>query len=599
MKKRTDQQITFRKRIILSVFVQIFCMFIVILKLINIQIINTDNYKLLSDKNRIRTIPLIPDRGEILDEFGEKIVSNQKIYKLILDKNFATKSNIAYITEKMAEILPKRKLNQINFNNFNQAILLDKISWEEISKLSFYIYQMPGVSIEPYMERSSKNPEAFSHLVGMLIDDPKTNILGYKCGTSGIEEYSNEMLKGTLGRQDVEVNSIGKIIRTINTVHPISGNNVNLTINRELQIFIYNLFEKEEYKAGACVVLDTETGEIKALVSFPGYNFLKISASYWNELVRNKLKPLNNRAICGLYPPGSVFKLIPAIATLENEKTENFVTNCNFIYKFGNHDFHCWKKQGHGTIGIETAISASCDIFFYKVSQILGMNEIAKYGKMLGLGSKTGIEISGESQGIMPNPSWKKSVYKKPWYPYETILSAIGQGSVLTSPIQLVKMTAIIANGGHDINVTLFKQSNSKENIQKLPIKDSTLNTIRLAMRTVCNSWPGTAYSNVSRLKLKTIISGKTGTSQVVRITKKQRENNSYKNELKKWAERDHALFVGFAPFENPKYSVAVVLEHECSGSKTAAVFAAKVLEKALEIFNERNKEQITQTYDD
>ena len=574
------------KRVIFTILCEFIAILILIIKLTNIQVINTDNYKLLSDKNRIRIIPLIPERGIIFDAYGNKIVENKKIYKLIIDKTYAT--NILYIQKKISSILPDRVLEKVNFNNFQQAVLLDKITWEEISKLSFHIHEMPGVSVESYMERYSKNPEPFAHLIGILIDDPDANIFGYKRGDSGIEAFSNSELKGELGRKDVEVNSIGKIIKTLNVINPIPGNEIELSVIAELQEYIYNLM-KEKYKAGACVVVDVNTGEIKALVSYPSFNFTKIYKKYWDTLVSDKLKPLNNRTISGLYPPGSVFKIASGIAISESVDS-NLNVNCYGVFPLGDHEFHCWKKQGHGEVDLRKAISNSCDIFFYKNSQIAGIKSIDKYATILGLGEKTGIEISGESQGLIPSPLWKKSTYSKPWYPYETIISAIGQGSVLTTPIQLAKMTAIVANGGNSMNLTLFKNKTPIK--KKVKISDKTLNEIREAMHDVCSIWGGTAFYNISKLKLHRSFAGKTGTSQVVRITKQQRESNTYKNELKQWEERDHALFVGFSPFESPKYAVVVILEHECSGSREAAPFGAKVLNKIFEIEEKYQKEK-------
>jgi len=569
------------KRIIFTVICEFIATMVLILKLTNIQVINTCNYKLLSDKNRIRIIPLIPERGLIFDTYGNIIVENRKIYKLIIDKNYAT--NVRYLRKKISKILNGRPLEKVNFNNFQQAVLLDKITWDEISKLSFYIHEMPGISIESYMERYSNNPEAFAHIIGLLIDDPDANIFGYKKGDSGIEEFENEKLKGELGRKDVEVNSIGKIIKTLNTIPSIPGEPLELSIVAELQHYIYNLM-KEKYKAGACVVIDVNTGEIKALVSYPSFNFTKVSKKYWDELISNKLKPLNNRAISGLYPPGSIYKIASSIAISESIQ-KNTDINCNGIFQFGNHDFHCWKKHGHGEVNFRKAIASSCDIFFYKNSQIAGINTIATCSHLLGLGEKTNIEISGESSGLIPSPEWKKKIYSKPWYPYETIISSIGQGSVLTTPIQLAKMISIIANGGFDLKLTIFKDKGKLK--KKIPISEKTLSDIQNALHDVCSIFGGTAFYNISKLKLNLSIAGKTGTSQVVRITKQQRENNTYKNEFKPWEERDHALFVGYAPFDTPKYAIAVILEHECSGSKEAAPFGAKVLKKILEIEEE------------
>lgn len=546
-----------------------------------LQIFKHDDYSVLSDKNRIRVFPIIPSRGEILDCLGKVIVYNKYIYKLVLDKDY--KSYIKEIIKKISHVLQIENIDPDMQGKANQVVLVEDLDWSQIARISIFLSTMPGVSIERYIEREGVNEKAFCHVVGYTADDPSVNILGYKAGVVGIEKEKNEDLKGELGQKSVEVNVIGKMVRDLNEVKPTRGRNVNLAIDLSLQESIYSMFS--EYKAGACVVMDVFTGQIKAMVSYPGYSTKDFVGKGWEDLQNDSLKPLTNRVIAGTYPPGSVFKLITAIAMLETGDINNFHSvNCSQVYKFGDHDFHCWKKGGHGLVDLKRAISESCDIFFYSASRVIGIQKIAEYARLFGLGERTGIELSFEQKGLIPDPVWKKAVYKEPWYPYETIITAIGQGSVLTTQIQLAKMAAIIANGGFNVCPTLMKKD-ELELLDKIGISESTLNFISEAMSDVCNKPTGTAYWSLLRNRVGIKIAGKTGTSQVVRITKKERESGEYKDfESKPWDQRDHALFVGFAPIDFPKYSIAVILEHEISGSRTAAPFAAKALKNALSL---------------
>lgn len=590
MRSNSDIYEIISKRSLIISIIELLCFIGLIIRLGYLQIFKFNDFRVLSDKNRIRVLPIIPGRGKILDCNGREIVYNKHVYKLILDKEY--KSNIKSVYAKISKILPYKTIMPIDKNEkLFQIVLMDDLTWDEIAKLSISVSNMPGISIEKYIERKCDDIEAFSHIVGYTADDSDFNVLGYKKGVIGIEYEMNDILKGSLGQKSVEVNVIGKPIRELQVSIPSYGEDISLSINYDLQKYIYEAFK--EYKAGACVVIDIFTGEIKAMVSYPGYDCYNFSQENWKALNNNDLKPLNNRAISCLYPPGSVFKLITAVALLESNIRSDYSVQCNHVYKLGNHDFHCWKKGGHGLVNLERAISESCDIFFYHAAKNVGINRIEYYAKLFGLGQKTGIEFSNEVSGLIPGIEWKKNVFKKPWYPYETILTAIGQGSVLTTPLQLAVITAMIANGGFKIKPTILKVKDL-DLLERINVSEANLNIISKCMFNVCNRAFGTAYWSLIRQMKVTPISGKTGTSQVVAITKLEREDGSYKNfQNKDWEQRDHALFVGYAPVIAPKYAVAVILEHEVSGSKYAAPFAAKVLQEVLRLDKESNLAQV------
>lgn len=576
MMNKNDAYTTISRRSFIIGGIKVLSFGALITRLGYLQLHRFNDYKLLSDKNRIRVLPVIPARGEILDAIGRNIVHNKYIYKLVMDKEYRSSLNEVY--EKISKILYIKSFKRPDIScKTNQFVLVEDLTWSEIAKLSIFISNMPGVSIERYTDRECVNEEAFCHVVGYTADDPYENILGYKAGVIGIEKEKNDILRGELGEKSVEVNVIGKMVRDLDSSPPTSGKNVELSINLDVQEFVYSLFQ--EYHAGACVVMDIFTGEIVAMVSYPGYGFKNFSTQTWESLKNDPLKPLTNRVIYGAYPPGSVFKLVTAIALLESGKVHDVGNvNCSQVYRLGNHDFHCWRKGGHGSVDLRRAIAESCDIFFYSASRIAGIQKISEYAKILGFGERTGIELSGEHRGLIPDPEWKRSVYKEPWYPYETILSAIGQGSVLTTQLQLVRAVSIIANGGFKIQPTLIKR-NELELLERVEISESTLSFVSECMSDVCNKPNGTAYWSLLRNNIKGVLAGKTGTSQVVRITKEERESGTYKDfNSKPWEQRDHALFVGFAPVASPKYAVSVILEHEISGAKFAAPFAAKVL---------------------
>lgn len=548
-----------------------------------LQLFRFQDYKVLSDKNRIRVFPILPSRGEILDELGKPIVRNRYIYKLILDKEY--KADINDIMNTLSSIFPDKIVARPDFSGkVSQVVLVDNLTWSEIAQLSIFIATMPGVSIERYTERQIVgNEAAFSHIAGYTADDQFTNVLGFKSGVIGMEKELDDVIKGELGEKSVEVNVIGKLVRDLDVTHPKAGANVKLSINYDLQEYAYNLFKECEYRAGSCVVMDIFTGQVKAMVSFPGYHPSEFGAGGWERFKSDTMRPLTNRAICGEYPPGSAFKLITAIAFLESVAGgASYSTDCYGVYTVGDNDFHCWRRGGHGNVDVRRALVESCDIFFYSISRTVGMKKIAEYARLFGFGQKTGAGFSYERPGLIPDPDWKRAVYKQPWYPYETILSAIGQGGVLSTAMQLAVMVSMIANGGFNVKPTMI-WSDELELLDKVGVSDRTISTMYSSMVDVCNKPYGTAYWSLIRSGLKSKIAGKTGTSQVVRITRKQRESGEYKDfDSQPWEQRDHALFVGFAPVNDPKYAVSVILEHEISGSKAAAPFAARVLDAAV-----------------
>ena len=422
-------------------------------------------------------------------------------------------------------------------------------------------------------------PVEFSHVTGYTAkSDDNFHIL---LGKTGVEYSLNKELIGSIGNIQTEINAVGKKIRVIDSVAPISGNDVVLTINSEMQKYIYDLIVHE--KAGACVVLNVTDGSVVSLVSVPGFDANVISSKLthkqWNDIKSDKLTPLLNRVTTGLYPPGSIFKIVTAFAAL----SEGIISPSDTVFCSGNivmdnHTFHCWNRYGHGRVNVYDAIKFSCDCYFFEISKKLGIDNIVKYAKKFGFGSKTGIELPSENAGLLPSKEWKFLRYRNSWKPYETLITGIGQGALLSTLLQSATMFGKIYSNNYDFSPTLIRKPDfyhKKTSVD--PIIGKNINVIKDALYQVCNS----GGSATKSCQTEYGISGKTGSSQVRRI--KDNEAGIDKN-LLPWHHRDHAFFVGCAPYKNPKYIVAVMIEHGGWGSTTAAPIARKIFDKLMEM---------------
>ncbi len=558
-------------------------------RLFDIQITNSSKYKTLSKNNQINVEILYPIRGIIKDRKGNIIASNLKVFDLYiipeqtknLNKALNDLSNFIDLDFKT-----KRKIINLSkmVKKFEKIKVQENLDWKTLEMLETNKNYLEGISLVEDFQRIYPQNESFSHLLGYVNKPSKKDLnLPYisnmpllNIGKQGLEKTFNELLVGQPGNREVEVNSSGRIIREISKNLSTKGKELNLSIDSKIQKYLTSRIA--EHKAGSIVLLDIETGEILSMVSTPNFNsnliIKKPNVDYWNSLLNNSLSPLTNRSIQGLYAPGSTFKMIVAIAALKDGLIDkNDKVFCEGKLEFGDRFFHCWKTKGHGNMDIVSAIQESCDVFFYNLSIKVGIDRIAEVAKDFGLGQTYNVELLNQKEGIIPNKKWKKNTYKESWYGGETLNAAIGQGYVLTSPLQLAIMTARIASGGKKIDPSILKIS-KKTSFNNMNKYAESLKIINEAMFKVVNESKGTAInSKASNFNF----SGKTGTSQVKKITMAERESDNFRKKEIEWKNRDHALFVGYMPSEKPKYSLSVVIEHGGSGASTAAPIARDV----------------------
>ena len=560
-------------------------------RLYNIQIKNSEKYKTLSKNNQIDVEILYPLRGKILDTNDNILANNKKVFDIyIIPENT---SNINKTLNQVSSILEisfpkKRKIIELSkkVKKFEKIKIFENINWEDLEKIESKKFDIEGIFISQDYMRVYNYDNIFSHVLG-YINKPNekelslpfiTNMPNLDIGKEGIEKSFNEMLVGKSGQREIEVNSSGRIIREISRLDSQQGKNIKLTLDLRLQEYALNLLNS--HRAGSIVVMNNNNGHILCMASTPSYNPNKIikkpNKDYWNSILENKLSPLTFRSVQGLYSPGSTFKMVVAIAALYhgviNESTSHF---CGGKVSLGDRLYHCWKTNGHGTMNVENAIKESCDVFFYEISKQVGIDRISKVAKEFGLGQVYNIPLSNQKKGIIPSKKWKKENLDESWYPGETLISAIGQGFVLTNPLQLANMTSIIASGGNVITPKLINDGKI-DNFKRLEKYKSAINIVKKSMFKVVNENKGTAFKSKSE---EVNFSGKTGTSQVTRITVAERESEDFRKKEVEWNKRDHALFVGYMPYDKPKYSISVVIEHGGSGASTAAPIAKQVFQ--------------------
>ena len=578
---------------------QIFLLLIIIARLYYLQVYQADKYKTLSDENRISTRLLVPPRGVIYDRHGEMLATNRQNFQAMIVAEQTT--NVQETLDAFKKIMPLSEAEEDRIKkdlkknrSFVPIKIKDNLDWEEVSKIQLNAPDLPGIIIDEGLSRYYPLGEKTAHVIGYVSsvseqdirkeDDPLLEVPGFKIGKAGIEKLHEKKLRGKGGNLKLEVNAYGRVMKEIERIDGVPGNRLDLSIDARLQTKAYDLFGEE---AGAAVLIDVYSGEILAFVSTPAYNpnliTQGVSAKEWAELNQNEYKPLMNKVLSGQYSPGSTFKMVVALAALESgaitPQTRSFCAGKMFL---GNHAFHCWKKEGHGYLDVVQALQHSCDIFFYETAQKVGINKIAEMAKRFGLGQKINIGLENEKEGLIPDTEWKRKRFGEPWQLGESLISGIGQGYILTTPIQLVTMTARIANGGYNI-VPTFEKRSEKPKLQRMNISANNIALVKEGMFDVVNVPSGTALGarfDFNGLKM----AGKTGTTQVRRITMKERQSGIVRQEDLPWKYRNHALFVGYAPHDNPRYAVAVLVEHGRSGSAVAAPIGGKLLLEALKL---------------
>ena len=560
-------------------------------RLYNIQIKNSDKYKTLSKNNQIDIEIIYPVRGKIIDIKNNILVNNRKVYDVyIIPENTSDINKTLNQISKLKKIdfAKKRKIIELSkkVKKFEKIKIFENLEWNDLEKIEVNKLSIPGIFISQDYMRVYNYGNIFSHLLG-YINKPNeseislpfiTNMPDLDIGKEGLEKNFNPILVGKAGQREIEVNSFGRIIREISRVDSVRGNDLQITLDLRLQEYALNLLNS--YKAGSIVVMNIENGHVLCMASTPSYNPNKIvtkpNKEYWDSILKNKLSPMTFRSVQGLYAPGSTFKMIVAIAGLYygaiDGNTNHF---CNGKISLGERLYHCWKNNGHGLMNIERAIQESCDIFFYEISKKIGIDKISKVAKDFGLGKVYDIPLNNQKVGIVPSKKWKKDNLGESWYPGETLISAIGQGFVLTNPLQLATMTSIIASNGKKIEPNIL-QNRGEINFKKLDKYNEAIKIIKKSMFKVVNEAKGTAFKSRSDL---VDYSGKTGTSQVRRITVEERESDDFRKKEVEWKKRDHALFVGYMPSDKPKYAISVVIEHGGSGASTAAPIAKQIFQ--------------------
>lgn len=562
-------------------------------------------YKALSDENRIKVQFLLPKRGLIKDRSGKILADNQQTYRLMIVPDQT--QNVRATLEKFSTYYPldfedrEALIESMRYKpKFLASTVVDGLSWKEVCHLEASMRDFPGCFIERGWSRFYPYGLATAHLIGYVQtpsrDDQNKNSLyrlaDFRLGKSGIEKRFDEPLRGHVGYRRIEVNSRTRTVQELACQESEPGSNTDLTIDLDLQNYVQNRMSQE--KSGSCAVLDVKSGEVLALTSSPSFDanlFTNgIRSKDWKELSSNPYGCLHNKSIHGLYPPGSLFKMVVALAAFESGiVSPTHSSFCKGHIDVGSHRFHCWHKQGgHGRVSIVNALAQSCDIYFYEVAQLIGAERIKNMALRLGFGLESGIELPYEKSGLIPSSEWKQRVRGKKWVRGDTVNLSIGQGALLSTPLQLAVMTARLASlDGKAVSPTLLKSSGAP--FEDLNIKKLHLDLIRKGLDRTVNSPYGLAYRN-RIIEPGFAMAGKTATCQVRRISMAERKKGIIHNNQRPWEHRDHALFSGFAPAHNPKYALAIVVEHGGSGGRIAAPIGRDILLKTQKIMSTKKK---------
>lgn len=568
-----------------------------------LQVVESNRYRVLADENRISLRLLPPPRGRVLDRRGVPLAVNVQNYRIVIVPEEADDvENMLARLDRLVEVPEhdrRRILREVRRRRaFVPVTVRDNLSWEEVSRIEVNAPDLPGINIDVGQTRNYPFAGSAVHALGYvasvsereLTGDPLLELPGFRIGKNGIERQYDLQLRGTAGNAEVEVNAVGRVIRELRRQEGQPGQDVHLTVDVGLQEFVTNRVAQE--RRAAVVVMDAHKGDVLAMVSTPTYDpnaFNEgLSGKAWNRLITNPDTPLTNKAIAGQYAPGSTYKIAVALAALEANIAPSVRTSCYGHIQLGNQKFHCWKKGGHGSVDLIDAIKGSCDIYFYELAKKVGIDRIAAMSRRLGLGQSLNLDMPGERNGLIPTKAWKQATIGVPWQLGETLVAGIGQGYVLATPLQLAVMTARLVNGGVAVTPRLTLAPPGVDPVDEPPREFKSIGISDWARRTVIqgmvevvnNPQGGTAWR--SRIQEKQFaMGGKTGTSQVRRISLAERDRGVRKNHERPWRERDHALFVGFAPTDAPRYVVSVVVEHGGGGSKAAAPIARDVLLEA------------------
>ena len=599
MNRNTEKSRLLTRRTAVIVIANILLFFVLLFRLYYLQVYEASKYKTMSDENRISTRFMLAPRGTIYDRNGEVIAKNEQDFQAVMLAEQTP--DIAGTIEKFSEIIElsdedKAKIEQSvkKRKRFIPIRLKSNLSWDDVSKLMLRSPDISGIEIDEGLSRIYPYSDIYAHVLGYVgpiaekdkndqKDNPLYMVPGFKIGKSGLEKFYDYKLQGKSGTVKLEVNAYGRVMKEIERQAGEEGESITLTVDTRLQKAATEAFGSN---SGAAVVLDVKSGEILAMVSVPSFNpnlFTNgISYKHWNELLNNERNPLIDKAVSGQYSPGSTFKIVVALAALEagviNANTRYY---CNGAMKVGTSRFHCWKHVGHGSLNVVEALKYSCDIFFYETALRLGIDKIHNMAVKLGMGQVLNVGLDNEKSGLIPSKAWKKARYDALWTQGDSANAGIGQGYVLVTPLQLVTMLARVVNGGYEIKPTFVKRKNKK--IKRLDIATRNIELVKQGMFEVVNGVGGTAGKAKFNLD-GARMGGKTGTTQVRRISMRERRTGIISDNNLPWRLRNHAWFMGYAPADNPRYAVAVIVEHGSSGSGVAAPIAGKILQEAIKL---------------
>ncbi len=591
-----------------------------------LQVDQADQFRLLAEENRINIRLIPPARGEVFDRNGKRLAQNVPSYRIVLVREDA--GNIDDVLARLGRLVTldeddiERALAEMKRSApFLPVTVAENVGWDDLSRVSVNAPALPGITPEVGLTRVYPQGSDFAHVLGYVgpvsdydlskLEDPDQllRIPRFQIGKVGVEAKEEARLRGKAGAKRVEVNATGRVMRELDRQEGHAGSDLQLTIDADLQNYVQARLDGESASA---VVIDCETGDLVACSSAPTFDpnlFVRgISVADYRALTDNKYRPLANKSVQGTYPPGSTFKMMTAMAALE----EGLMRPDDTVYCPGHLEvsgrrFHCWKRAGHGWVDLQQSLKQSCDVYYYDLALKVGIEKISAMAERFGLGIRHDLPMSAVAGGLAPTKDWKAATYGEPWVIGDTVNSSIGQGFTLTSPLQLAVMTARLATG-RAVTPRLIKSIDGVEQPsgrgESLGMNENNLRKMRRGMFDVVNDRRGTAYG--SRIISETLrMAGKTGTSQVRNITAAERRAGVIRNSDLPWERRDHALFVNFAPFDAPKYAVSVVVEHGGGGSSAAAPVARDITLQALfggapplEVYPPKDRDRVAEQQD-
>ena len=583
--------------------IRLFIIFVIILGIMTtllsrvyfLSIKSNTYYEELSKNNYIKRTNKIPIRGMIEDRNGERLAINEMGFAILIKphlSSFKNKEKLEEVIDSIVKHFPEYERDKLikeykrEDSSYNHEFIkiIDYIPYDDFFSKYTILSTKEDIKIESATKRFYPKKELASHIIGYVGKASKLDVINNELSTyngiigkNGLEKFYNDKLQGEMGYKDVKVNALNKEIEVLDEREASVDNNIKISLDVKLQEYIQEIFTE---KGGAVVVMDATNGELLATASFPEFDnniFTKsISVKEWNEIRNDLNHPFTNKIINGLYPPGSIIKMGVALSFLENGIPDDFSVNCTGSLTLGNRNFRCWKAAGHGSVNFRKAIAESCDDFFYKGSLKLGINKISNTLDKLGFGQLTGVDQINEFAGVNPNKEWKEKKYNEPWYVGETVITSIGQGNMLVTPLQMAKYTSYIATG--KLPKPHFYKANYEEP-KELDINKNNLDVIRKGMFDVVYSEKGSAKKHINS---KVIIGAKTGTAQVVSIP--QSEKVRMKESELQFFERSHSWMTTYGPFDNPKYVVTVMVEHGGYGGEATGAIVSKIYDKLQEL---------------